>query len=698
MKRRLDLSIGGWLGLGFGVAALLLVGLGGIGWAALARVSAEAQRSSERLMPRAVAAQQLHLQLMRLGIAVRTYVLRGEDPSLREYFVASASLEVALEEAEALPMAPEDAATYAPIPPLVGEYQRAASVLVELARRGADSATIRAADAELARARQAVIAPTEAFAAQQQQQLHEASDRIVALRQRIERSFFAAAVLAAGLFAVSALLTVRSVRGPAARMVAAARDLARGEWGAALALREPEPATPHRNELRELSATFGEMAARLQRRDDELRAHREELQVQNEELQVQQEELQVQQEELQAQNEQLRGQDEELRSQAAELKRIADALHDTDRRRSEFLAMLSHELRNPLSAILSGVCILERAEPGSARGQQARVVIGRQLQQLTRLVDDLLDLTRITRQKIRLRCAPLDLVQLLRNAADDHGPMLESRGIQLELDLPEGPIWVHADAARLAQVAGNLLQNAGKFTDRGGWVRIALLRVAERAAFRISDSGIGIDGETLRRLFQPFSQAERSLARTRGGLGLGLSLVKGLVELHGGTVMASSAGEGRGAEFVVELPLSEERPALTAPPAPPPARGRRVLLVDDNADAAESLGALLELAGHRVALAHRGEEGLIHAQREPPDAVLCDIGLPDIDGYEVARRFRANPALRNVVLVALSGYALDDDLRRAEEAGFDAHVAKPATLERLLEIIGGVPAGERESA
>ncbi len=682
MRRRLDLSIGGWLGLGFGVSALLLILLGGIGWLSLERITLEAERASERLTPRAVASQRLNAAVLRVGIAARSYALLRDDASLREYLVSSTALDLALEAVSRAPRGAEDQAAFSRIPALTLEYQRAGAALVALVRDGAAGEALRAAEAQLSRTREAVVGPCEAYFALQHRELDEASVRIRTLRSRIQRSLVAASSLAGLLFVASTLLTVRAVRRPTSRMVDAAGALARGDYAPALALRASGAGERSRNELHALSSTFGEMAARLQAREDELRSSAERLQVQHEELQ--------------AQNEQLRVQEEELRAQAEELQRTTAALQETDRRRTEFLATLSHELRNPLSAAVSGVSILDRAEPGGEQARLARAVIARQLHQLGRLVEDLLDASRVASQKIRLRRVPLDLSALLRNTVEDHRALLEGRGVKVELELPAAPVWVKADAARLAQVVGNLLQNASKFTDRGDRVRTSLsVSGGSRAEIRVADTGIGIDREMLARLFEPFTQAERSLARTRGGLGLGLSLVKALVELHGGTVRASSEGEGRGAEFVLELPLAPAQPAPGADGPRRAARGRRVLLVDDNTDAAESLGALLELAGHQVAVAHGGEEGLTRARQERPDAVVCDIGLPDMDGYEVARRLRGDPSLRDVLLVALSGYALDDDLRRAREAGFDAHVAKPATLDRLLELLDG--AGEARS-
>ncbi len=264
--------------------------------------------------------------------------------------------------------------------------------------------------------------------------------------------------------------------------------------------------------------------------------------------------------------------------------------------------------------------------------------------------------------------------------------MLEEASLHLDLDVPPAPMLVNGDPARLCQVLGNLLHNAAKFTPPGGCVTLALDESGGRARIRIRDTGIGIAPHLLEHVFEPFVQEERSLARTRGGLGLGLSLVKALVELHGGTVRARSDGPNRGAEFTVELPLGGAVPAGAHAPGSPAPR-RRILLVEDNVDGAETLRDVLELAGHEVDLALTGASGVAKARERVPDAVLCDVGLPDIDGYEVARRIRAEPALEGVLLVALTGYALPDDQRRAEEAGFDAHLAKPAKIEAIEALL-----------
>jgi PAS domain S-box-containing protein len=381
---------------------------------------------------------------------------------------------------------------------------------------------------------------------------------------------------------------------------------------------------------------------------------------------------------------------ERLRSAAeAALRRSEQELREADRRKDEFLAMLSHELRNPLAAIRNSGYVLQRAAPGGEQAARAREVIERQAAHLTRIVDDLLDVTRIVQGKIQLRRERLELGDLVRRAADDYRAVLAERGIAFASDLPAAPLPVEGDPARLVQVVGNLLHNAAKFARAGDRVAVALRAVEGTAELRVRDTGVGIDAALLPRLFDAFVQGERTLARTEGGLGLGLALVKGIVELHGGSVRAESAGPGRGAEFTASLPMAAQ--AAAAPPsgeAPrSPSRGRRVLVVDDNADAAESLCDLLRIVGHVAEVAYDGPSALEKAHRTPPDVVLCDIGLPGMDGYDVARRMRGDTALRGTRLVALTGYAQADDRLRARQAGFDTHLAKPLDLEELMGIV-----------
>jgi two-component system CheB/CheR fusion protein len=384
---------------------------------------------------------------------------------------------------------------------------------------------------------------------------------------------------------------------------------------------------------------------------------------------------------------QLKSTEEALRRAVEERKRAEEALLDADRRKDEFLAVLSHELRNPLAPIRTSLHVLEHAPADAAAAVAAHDIMVRQVGHLARLVDDLLDVTRIANGKLQVVRRPIDLRELARRTAEDHLELFGARAVAFDVALLGEPVWVLGDATRLAQALGNLLQNAAKFTASGDSVRLSLEEVDGFAVLRVRDTGAGIDPAMIPRLFRPFSQADPALNRRFGGLGLGLALVKGLVETHGGTVAATSGGRGAGAEFVVRLPLTVAPARVeVAPPAPP--RPRRILLIEDNPDSAESLRLALELDGHEVAVAHEGRQGIARARELTPEVVLCDIGLPDMDGYAVAKALRGEPALRNTVLVALTGYALPEDQRRAAAAGFDVHLTKPATpgdLQRAMD-------------
>jgi PAS domain S-box-containing protein len=378
----------------------------------------------------------------------------------------------------------------------------------------------------------------------------------------------------------------------------------------------------------------------------------------------------------------------------AELEAANARLVESDQRKNEFLAVLSHELRNPLAPIMHSLYLLDHVEPSSPRAERAMGVLKRQVEQLTRLVNDLLDVTRVSRNKIDLQLEWLDLGALVQHAVEDQRPLFERQGITLTLALPTAPLFVRADPTRSAQVVSNLLQNAAKFAGRDGVTEVSLApdRARGYAELRVTDKGLGMTAETLAGLFQPFMQADKTLDRRQGGLGLGLSLVKGLVELHGGSITARSAGLGRGSEFVVRLPIGEPptHPASDASATATP-REHRVLVIEDNVDAAESLRSALELGGHHVTTAKDGLEGLSAARMVRPDIVLCDIGLPGIDGYEIARAFHADAELRSIPIVALSGYAQPDDLRRAADAGFSHHLAKPADIERIEALLAALP-------
>ncbi|MBK8594545.1 MAG: PAS domain-containing protein [Holophagales bacterium] len=370
----------------------------------------------------------------------------------------------------------------------------------------------------------------------------------------------------------------------------------------------------------------------------------------------------------------------------SEERRAQAALREADRRKDEFLAMLSHELRNPLAPIRNSLHILERAAPGGEQARRAQGVIDRQVAHVTRLVEDLLDVARISRNKIHLQKQTIDVDEIVARTVEDYRSTFEKSGIALEVTLSERALPVEADPERLAQVVGNLLGNAAKFTGRGGR---ADLTVEEDAAsgevvIRVRDTGVGMTPETLGQLFSPFTQADRTLERSGGGLGLGLSLVKAIVELHGGTATASSPGPGEGSEFVIRLQLLGPLSTPIPIPGEPPRRvASRVLVIEDNVDAADTLRELLELNGHSVEVAYDGVAGLERVRAFRPEVVLCDIGLPGMSGYEVARAIRCDESLKGIRLVAMSGYAHPVEVARSVAAGFDFHLAKPATLEAI---------------
>jgi signal transduction histidine kinase/CheY-like chemotaxis protein len=384
-----------------------------------------------------------------------------------------------------------------------------------------------------------------------------------------------------------------------------------------------------------------------------------------------------------------------LRWTQARERRAYDTLRESDARKGNFIAMLSHELRNPLAPLRHALWLLDRAGPGTDQAAHARATLGRQVLHLTRITDDLLDVTRISRGRIQLQKSRVDLVELVHRAVEDHEALFTARKVTLTANLPPAALWLEADPTRLGQVVGNVLWNAAKFTDPGGHAEVAVERGADGSGvLRILDDGIGIPAHVLGHVFEPFVQADTSLDRTRGGLGLGLSLVKALVELHDGTVEARSPGPRCGAEFTVRLPLAPEEPAiLSAIGAERETMPRhRILVVEDNFDAAETLREMLLMWDHEVEVAHDGEEGIAKARTFQPDVVLCDIGLPVMDGYEVARAIRSDPDLSSAFLVAVTGYASHEDARKAVGAGFDRHLGKPVPVEVLQDVLATVPA------
>ena len=371
--------------------------------------------------------------------------------------------------------------------------------------------------------------------------------------------------------------------------------------------------------------------------------------------------------------------------------RTEEELRDASRRKDEFLATLAHELRNPLAPL--GNCLRLLGAEGADQ-ERLRAVMERQVAQLGRLVDDLLEVSRITRGSVPLQRAPVTLEEIVQRAVETSQPLIDAAGHRLTVALPAAPLLLVADPARLAQVLANLLNNAAKYTEPGGAIALQAWREGETVVIVVRDTGIGIAAEELPRVFDLFAQVDGGLARAQGGLGIGLTLVRRLVALHGGSVRACSDGIGRGSTFEVRLPL---------PPLPPrkdaaagvageagPDAPLRLLVVDDNRDHADTLALFLRLAGHEVQVAYDGHEGLAAAARFRPDAVLLDVGMPRLDGYAACRRLRAQPGGAAVVLVALTGWGQDEDRRRSREAGFDAHLVKPADPAALLARVGAL--------
>jgi signal transduction histidine kinase/CheY-like chemotaxis protein len=370
----------------------------------------------------------------------------------------------------------------------------------------------------------------------------------------------------------------------------------------------------------------------------------------------------------------------DLRGQAARLR-------EADRRKNEFLAMLAHELRNPLAPILNSVEVLKLLGTADANVEQARDIVERQVKQMVHLVDDLLDLTRIAEGKIELRRTAFDMATAVAEAVQTTAPLLEAQRHQLSVELPTEPLRMQGDQARVVQVIVNLLNNAAKYTDPGGRVRLTARREGGEAVLTVADTGVGIEPELLERVFNLFAQNHRSKRQSRGGLGIGLTLVRRLVELHGGRVEAHSEGPGKGSEFVVRLPAPAAPDAPPPPADPPPAApSLHVLVVEDRADARATLQQLLTLLGHRAEAADDGARGIEAALAGRPDVALIDLGLPDVDGLEVGRRLRAVLGA-GVLLVALTGRAAEEDRRSALEAGFDAHLAKPVDVEALKALL-----------
>jgi signal transduction histidine kinase/ActR/RegA family two-component response regulator len=369
----------------------------------------------------------------------------------------------------------------------------------------------------------------------------------------------------------------------------------------------------------------------------------------------------------------------------ANLTKLAADLSQVDRRKNEFLATLAHELRNPLAPIRNMLEVLKRGNRESIG--QAVDTMQRQLGQLVRLVDDLLDISRITHNRIELRRTRIDVAAAIEQAVEAARPLADESGHTIEVALPRESIHVNADPVRLTQIVDNLLNNSCKYMHPGGTISVKVERDGDEAVITVADTGIGIPPANLATIFDMFTQIDRGLERSRGGLGIGLTLVKRLVQMHGGAVEARSAGEGTGSQFIVRLPVSSDA-GRAAPPAAKvphePARTYRILVVDDNQDAATSLATLLQMTGHESFTAFDGTAALEAMERQRPDVVLLDIGLPGVSGYEVCRRARAQPWGNDITFIALTGWGQAEDRRRTQESGFDGHLVKPVEFGALI--------------
>ena len=374
----------------------------------------------------------------------------------------------------------------------------------------------------------------------------------------------------------------------------------------------------------------------------------------------------------------------------AQRERAQHALREADRRKDEFLALLSHELRNPLAPIRNGLQIMKLSGFQHPMQLKAYEVLDRQVSHLVRLVDDLMDVSRITRGKLELRKSRVQLSSVIEAALETVRPLIDEARHRISVRLPPEPIELDADAVRLTQVMANLLSNSAKYTAPGGWINVDVSAGARSIDIRVSDNGIGIAPDSIGNVFEMFTQFDRVQSRSPGGLGIGLSLVKGLIEMHGGTVQAESEGVGRGSTFIVKLPRNaslEQEESAPAPAAAPGTR-RRVLVVDDNIDSADSMAALLRMMGHDTKIAHDGHQAIDATQSFAPDVIIMDIGMPNMDGLEATRRIRTLTLEKRPTIVALTGWGQDRDRRNSVAAGIDRHLVKPVDAETIAQVLG----------
>ena len=586
VNRELDLTIGKRLALGFG-ALLVITLIFSVAVYVWHSQSAAAQRDfTDEIAPLTARVDSLERSLLYVGISLRSYLLTPEPQRLANYRSYAEQSRRALVQVASAAALPEGAPDISELSQSVRAYLEITDKLAEKRRSG----PMRAEDEEAAvTLREQSLAQVHRLIDIQTTATEAAFDRMAAAREKVTHGLVALSIIGGLLCLGIAWFTTQSIRRPTRALVRVAGAMERGEWEPALHLAPSASDTNQnpRSEMLRLSRAIGSAAAAIEYRERELRARNElirtqnrelrdqndriqaqneELNAQNQEIQSQSEELHAQSEELQSQSEELHSQNEELTRQSLELRAQSDALIEANERKNHFLGVLAHELRNPLAPISNSIFILKRVAAGSEQATRAQAVIERQTKHMIRLIDDLLDITRISQGKIRVQSEAQDLVDVVRNCLDDLSSAFEQGGLHLALDLPARPVRVRGDYTRLSQVTGNLLSNAIKFTASGGTVSVSLREdeKTREAVLDVKDTGIGLDPALLPQLFQPFSQGANAYARTNGGLGLGLALVKALVELHGGAVLASSGGENKGSQFTVRLPLDKEDGATKA--------------------------------------------------------------------------------------------------------------------------------------
>jgi signal transduction histidine kinase len=533
--------------------------------------SVAAQRLyTERIVPLSQSVDALERSMLYVGITMRSYLLVPEPQRLANYRSYVEQSHRSLTRLATMASLPEGAPDVDEIGGTARAYVAETDRLVAKRRLGPLAPEEETAVVVL---REKSLASIHRLTDLQEAETMEALDRMAAARDKVSRGLVALAAIGSILCLAIAWFTAQSIRRPTRALLRVAGALERGDWQPALQLApSADGLPPQKSEMRALSRAIGAAAAALEQRERDLReksrriqAQNDELQARNQEIQSQSEELQSQAEELQSQSEELHSQNEELTQQGNELRAQGDELAEASERKNHFLGVLAHELRNPLAPISNSIFILKRVPPGSEHAERAQAVIERQTRHMIRLIDDLLDVTRISRGKIRVQNDSVDLLDAVRNCLEDQSSTLEQGGLQVALDLPARPIRVRGDYTRICQVFGNLLSNAIKFTGTGGSVSVGLREdeKTNEAVLEVSDTGIGIDPGLMPLLFQPFSQGANAYTRTNGGLGLGLALVKALAELHGGSVLASSEGANKGSQFTVRLPLDRGAGAAT---------------------------------------------------------------------------------------------------------------------------------------